>query len=78
VVGVAGFASQIPVLFLATVGGTVADRFNRHRILVVTQTSSMVLPLLLAALVFTGVVPGTVTVTSLVRTVLFGPVTVNV
>ena len=52
--GVAGFASQIPVLFLATVGGTVADRFNRHRILVITQTASMVLPLILAALVFTG------------------------
>ena len=52
--GVAGFASQIPVLFLATIGGTVADRYNRHRILVVTQTLSMVLPLILATLVFTG------------------------
>ena len=52
--GVAGFASQIPVLFLATLGGTVADRFNRHRILVITQTTSMVLPLILATLVFTG------------------------
>ena len=52
--GVAGFARQIPVLFLATIGGSVADRFNRHRILVVTQTISMVLPLILAALVFTG------------------------
>ena len=52
--GVAGFASQIPVLFLATVGGAAADRFNRHRILVITQTTSMVLPLILAALVFTG------------------------
>ena len=52
--GVAGFASQIPVLFLATVGGAAADRFNRHRILVATQTTSMVLPLILATLVFTG------------------------
>jgi len=52
--GVAGFAGQIPVLFLATVGGSVADRYNRHRILVMTQTASMVLPLILAALVFTG------------------------
>ena len=52
--GVAGFAGQIPVLFLATIGGTVADRYNRHRILVTTQTISMVLPLILAALVFTG------------------------
>jgi MFS family permease len=52
--GVAGFASQIPVFLLATIGGTVADRANRHRILVITQTTSMVLPLILATLVFTG------------------------
>jgi MFS family permease len=52
--GVAGFASQIPVFLLATIGGTVADRTNRHRILVITQTASMVLPLILATLVFTG------------------------
>jgi MFS family permease len=52
--GVAGFASQIPVFLLATLGGTVADRGNRHRILVITQTTSMVLPLILATLVFTG------------------------
>src|SRR5262245_66588594 len=43
--GVAGFASQIPVLFLATIGGSVADRYNRHRILVITQTASMILRL---------------------------------
>ncbi len=52
--GVAGFASQIPVFLLATIGGTVADRHNRHRILIITQTTSMVLPLILATLVFTG------------------------
>jgi MFS family permease len=52
--GVAGFASQIPVFLLATIGGTVADRANRHRILVITQSMSMVLPLILATLVFTG------------------------
>jgi MFS family permease len=52
--GVAGFASQIPVFLLATIGGTVADRANRHRILVITQCTSMVLPLVLATLVFTG------------------------
>ena len=52
--GVAGFASQIPVFLLATIGGTVADRYNRHWILVITQTTAMVLPLILAALVFSG------------------------
>jgi MFS family permease len=52
--GIAGFASQIPVFLLATIGGTVADRGNRHRIMIITQTASMVLPLVLAVLVFTG------------------------
>jgi MFS family permease len=52
--GVSAFASQIPVFLFATIGGTVADRVNRHRIIVVTQTSSMVLPLVLAALTLTG------------------------
>ena len=54
--GVAAFASQIPIFLFATIGGTVADRFNRHRIIIVTQSLSMVLPLVLAALTFTGVV----------------------
>jgi MFS family permease len=54
--GVSGFASQIPVFLLATIGGTVADRHNRNRILIVTQTTAMILPLILAALVFTGYV----------------------
>src|SRR6185503_8775456 len=36
------------------IGGTVADRANRHRIMVTTQTISMLLPLTLAALTFSG------------------------
>jgi MFS family permease len=52
--GVAAFASQVPVLLLAPAGGIVADRGNRHRVLVVTQTVSMLLPLTLAALTFSG------------------------
>jgi MFS family permease len=52
--GVAAFASQIPVFLFATIGGTVADRVNRHRIIIVTQTSAMVLPLILAGLTLTG------------------------
>src|SRR6202011_5891758 len=48
--GVAAFASQFPVFLLAPIGGTVADRHNRHRIIIVTQTVSMILPLVLAAL----------------------------
>jgi len=39
--GMMGFASQIPVFLLATVGGTIADRHNRHHIIVATQCSAM-------------------------------------
>src|SRR5262245_27826420 len=52
--GVPAFASQIPVFLFATIGGTVADRFNRHRIVIATQTVSMLLPAILATLTLTG------------------------
>jgi MFS family permease len=48
--GLVGFASQIPVFLLAPIGGAVADRFNRHRILMVTQSVAMVLAFILAYL----------------------------
>jgi MFS family permease len=54
--GVSSFASLAPVFLFATVGGTLADRTNRHRIIVVTQTASMILPLILATLTFTHTV----------------------
>jgi MFS family permease len=53
---VSSFASLAPVVLFATVGGTVADRTSRHRIIIATQTASMVLPLILAVLTFTGAV----------------------
>jgi MFS family permease len=51
--GSVGFASQIPVFIMAPVGGTVADRSNRHRVVVITQIASMILALILAALTLT-------------------------
>jgi MFS family permease len=48
--GLVGFASQIPVFLLAPLGGAVADRFNRHRILMVTQSVAMVLAFVLSYL----------------------------
>jgi MFS family permease len=48
--GVFGFANQIPILVLASVGGYVGDRYNRHRGVIWTQTASMVLAFVLAAL----------------------------
>jgi len=48
--GLFGFANQVPMLFLAWMGGYVGDRYNRHRGVIVTQSCSMVLAFLLAAL----------------------------
>src|SRR5215470_9950989 len=48
--GAVGFASQIPVFLVAPLGGIVADRCNRHRVVVGTQIASMILALILAAL----------------------------
>lgn len=52
--GMMGFASQIPVFLLATVGGTIADRHNRHHIIVATQCSAMAAASVLAGLTLSG------------------------
>lgn len=54
--GAVGFASQIPVFLVAPIGGTVADRVNRHRIVIATQVASMILAFILAALTLTHTV----------------------
>jgi MFS family permease len=54
--GSIGFASQIPIFLLAFVGGTVADRYNRHRVVIATQSASMILALILAVLTLTHTV----------------------
>jgi MFS family permease len=46
--GTVAFASQIPVFLLAPIGGAVADRYDRRRILVGTQSSMMGLTFVLA------------------------------
>jgi MFS family permease len=51
--GVFGFANQIAILLLASVGGYVGDRYNRHLGVIWTQTASMVLAFTLAGLTFT-------------------------
>src|SRR5580698_3210492 len=51
--GTVAFAGQIPVFFLAAVGGTVADRFDKRSIVIATQASSMVLAFTLAMLTLT-------------------------
>ena len=54
--GAVGFASQIPVFLMAPIGGMVADRVNRHRVVIATQVASMILAFILAALTLTHTV----------------------
>ncbi len=54
--GVFGFANQVPILFLAALGGYIGDRYNRHHGVIWTQTVSMVLAFLLAALTFANII----------------------
>lgn len=54
--GLTGFAGQIPVLLLAPLGGVVADQWPLRRLLVITQTLSLVQALLLAGLTLSGTV----------------------
>jgi MFS family permease len=54
--GIFGFASQIPILFLASLGGYIGDRYNRHRGVIWTQTTSLILSFALAALTRLGAI----------------------
>ena len=54
--GLVGFASQIPVFLIAPLGGMVADRHNRHRVIIATQTAAMLLAGVLAAVTLMGIV----------------------
>src|SRR5215211_6010123 len=48
--GLVGFIGQVPIFLLAPLGGVMADRRSRHRIIILTQTLAMVQAFLLAAL----------------------------
>jgi MFS family permease len=52
--GVVGFAGQIPSFLFGPFAGLIVDRHNRHRLLVLTQTISMLQSFALAALTLTG------------------------
>jgi len=54
--GVFGFANQVPILFLAALGGYIGDRYNRHLGVIWTQTVSMILAFVLAGLTFANVI----------------------
>lgn len=52
--GVVGFAGQIPSFLLAPFAGVLVDRWNRHRLLVATQVLSLIQSLALALLALGG------------------------
>lgn len=54
--GTVGFASQIPVFLIAPFGGALADRVDRRRVLLMTQTCAMILAGTYAALTLTGLI----------------------
>lgn len=54
--GVVAFASQIPNLFLMPVAGVLADRWDRHRVLIVTQVLALLQSAALAALTLAGMI----------------------
>jgi MFS family permease len=54
--GLIGFSSQISSLFFSPFAGVLSDRWNRHRILVVTQSLAMIQAFILASLTLMGVV----------------------
>jgi MFS family permease len=49
-------ARIIPILIFSLVGGTLADRFNRRKVLFITQSAMAVAALVLALLTFSGLI----------------------
>ncbi len=54
--GYVSFANGLPILLFTLYGGVIADRIPRRRLIVITQTSMMVLAFILAALTFSNLV----------------------
>ena len=52
--GTVAFAGQIPVFLLSPIGGMAADRWNRRKVVIATQTASMFLAFALAYLTLSG------------------------
>lgn len=54
--GLVGFASQVPTFIVTPFAGIFVDRWNRHRILIITQILSMIQSLTLAFLALSGII----------------------
>jgi MFS family permease len=55
-VSLVAFAGQIPAFAASPISGALADRWNRHRTVLATQTASMIHAALMTVLVATGVI----------------------
>ena len=54
--GLVGFAGQIPIFLLSPFAGVWVDRLDRYRVLLTTQTAAMAQSFILAALALTGTI----------------------
>ncbi|HEX5165668.1 MAG TPA: MFS transporter [Thermomicrobiales bacterium] len=54
--GLVGLVRAVPTILLSLIGGVLADRFDRRRILIVTQSVAMISSVLLAVLVIADIV----------------------
>lgn len=52
--GLTVFASQFPSFVFSLAGGIAADRYNRYKVLLITQLASMLQAILMAILIFSG------------------------
>jgi MFS family permease len=55
--GLVNLARGLPLILFALIGGAVADRMDRRRMMMVTQTIAMIIAITLAVLVYTGHAP---------------------
>ena len=56
ILGIVGFSGQLPLFIIAPFAGVIADRWDKKRILLITQSLALVQALILSILVFTKVV----------------------
>jgi MFS family permease len=52
--GVTMFAEQFPSFLFSLLGGVISDRYDRYKLILLTQTASMLQAILLTVLVFSG------------------------
>ncbi|MBI3734765.1 MAG: MFS transporter [Chloroflexi bacterium] len=54
--GLVSFSQSVPILMLALWGGVIADRVDKRKLIIITQTIAMTLAFVLAALTWSGAV----------------------